>query len=339
VAELLVSVMMITYNHAPYIAKGIEGVLQQKTNFPFELVIGEDCSTDGTREIVFEYQKKYPDIIRVITSDKNVGMIKNGSRTQKACRGKYVAICEGDDYWHHPCKLQKQVDYMENHPECGLVHSDYDRYIVRSRKIVRNFNQTMNNKLADNLDICSILRAERYLHITTCTALVRRDILSEISDSDPLLYESGKFLIGDTPRWAEIAWRSKTHYVDESLSTYSVLEESASKSADPIKMLKFGKSNRELFLYLIQKYDLPEAERQYHTEYWCKYALELAFYQNDKDVAMEVRKKKRRWSIKEHLFYYGTMNTMINGSLKVISSIKRKIVSKFRLWNGLIIRG
>ena len=90
----LVSVHMITYNHAPYIVKAIEGVIQQKTNFPFELVIGEDCSTDGTREIVFEYRKKYPDIIRVITSEQNVGAIKNGYRTEKACRGKYIAYCE-----------------------------------------------------------------------------------------------------------------------------------------------------------------------------------------------------------------------------------------------------
>ena len=84
----LVSVKMITYNHAPFIAQAIEGVLQQKTNFPFELIIGEDCSTDGTREIVFEYQKKYPDIIRVITSDKNVGAKKNGIRTMKAVSGE-----------------------------------------------------------------------------------------------------------------------------------------------------------------------------------------------------------------------------------------------------------
>ena len=132
--EPLVSARMITYNHAPYIARAIEGVLQQKTNFPFELVIGEDCSTDGTREIVFEYQKKYPDIIRVITSDSNVGSKKNGHRTSQACRGKYIAYCEGDDCWHHPGKLQKQVDYMESHPACGLVYSSYDVYHPKSKK-------------------------------------------------------------------------------------------------------------------------------------------------------------------------------------------------------------
>ena len=83
VKEPLVSVKMITYNHASYIGQAIEGVVGQKTTFPFELVIGEDCSTDGTREIVFEYQKKFPDIIRVITSDKNVGGKKNSRRVTK----------------------------------------------------------------------------------------------------------------------------------------------------------------------------------------------------------------------------------------------------------------
>src|SRR4030042_6002267 len=121
--EPLVSVKMITYNHAPYIAQAIEGVLQQKTNFPFELVIGEDCSTDGTRAIVLEYQRKYSDIIRVITSDNNVGAYENIRRTSKACRGRYVAFCDGDDFWHDPSKLQKQTDYLETHPECGLVYS------------------------------------------------------------------------------------------------------------------------------------------------------------------------------------------------------------------------
>jgi len=90
---------MITYNHERYIIQAIQGVLMQKTDFPIELIIGEDCSTDRTREIVFDYQKKYSDRIRVITADNNVGMMNNSSRTMAACRGKYIALCEGDDYW------------------------------------------------------------------------------------------------------------------------------------------------------------------------------------------------------------------------------------------------
>jgi glycosyltransferase involved in cell wall biosynthesis len=122
----LVSVKMMTYNHEPYITQAIEGILCQKTSFPFELVIGEDCSTDRTLEIVMDFQKKYPHVIRVVTSEKNVGAHKNSERTRKACRVKYIAFCEGDDYWQDSYKLKKQVDYLEDHPECGLVYSSYD---------------------------------------------------------------------------------------------------------------------------------------------------------------------------------------------------------------------
>lgn len=116
----LVSIRTSAYNHGPYIKQCIEGVLMQRTNFPFEYIIGEDFSNDETREIVFEYAKKYPNIIRVITADYNVGSRANGRRCIQACRGKYMAICEGDDYWIDPLKLQKQVDFLENHPECSM---------------------------------------------------------------------------------------------------------------------------------------------------------------------------------------------------------------------------
>ena len=291
--EPLVSVKMITYNHEPYIAQAIEGVLGQETSFPFELVIGEDCSTDGTREIVFDYQKKYPDIIRVITSDKNVGARKNGLRTEKACRGKYIAYCEGDDYWHHPQKLEKQVDYLERHPECGLIHSDYNRHFVTSGKTIRNFNQCMNNKPPANTDICAILRGGRFLYVLTCTVLVRKDLLEQIVNADPYLYKDGGFLIGDTPRWAEISYRAKVAYIDESLATYNVLEESASKSKDFRKILRFGKSNRELFLYLIDKYDLPTSERIIHEKEWRKHTLRLAFHEKNAQLGNEVRMIER----------------------------------------------
>lgn len=108
-----VSVCMITYNHQSYIAEAIEGVLMQKTTFPFELVIGEDCSSDRTREICLEYQRKYPDVIRLLMNEQNIGMIPNFVQTLKACQGKYIALCEGDDYWTDPMKLSEQVSFLE----------------------------------------------------------------------------------------------------------------------------------------------------------------------------------------------------------------------------------
>jgi len=116
VPEPLVTVRTLTYQHAPFIRDCIEGVLMQKTSFPVEYIIGEDCSTDGTREIVFDYAKKYPEKIRVVTADYNVGGINNGKRCRQITRGKYVALCEGDDYWTDPGKLQKQIDFLESNP-------------------------------------------------------------------------------------------------------------------------------------------------------------------------------------------------------------------------------
>jgi len=124
----LVTVRTSTYQHGPYIRDCIEGVLMQKTNFPFEFIIGEDFSTDGTREIVFEYARKYPDVIRVITADYNVGSKANGRRCASIARGKYIAICEGDDYWTDPFKLQKQFDFLENNPDFSLCfHRFYEK--------------------------------------------------------------------------------------------------------------------------------------------------------------------------------------------------------------------
>lgn len=116
----LVSVRTSTYNHGAFIRQCIEGVLMQKTNFAFEYIIGEDCSTDETRKIVLEYAQKYPEKIRVITADENVGATVNAYRCMQAVRGQYVAMCEGDDFWIDEYKLQKQFDYMESHPNCAI---------------------------------------------------------------------------------------------------------------------------------------------------------------------------------------------------------------------------
>lgn len=121
----LISVRTSTCQHAAYIASCIEGVLTQETEYPFEYIIGEDCSTDGTRDIVLEYARRYPEKIRVLTADRNVGMRANGLRCLRASRGKYIAVCEGDDCWTDPLKLQKQVAFLEAHPDYALCVGGY----------------------------------------------------------------------------------------------------------------------------------------------------------------------------------------------------------------------
>lgn len=115
--DIMVSVVMQVYNHEEYIRQAIESVVSQKTDFKYELLIGEDKSTDGSLEIIREYEKKYPDIIRVFAREENIGAIKNGQNLRMNSKGKYLTHLEGDDYWKDELKLQKQIDFLEKNPE------------------------------------------------------------------------------------------------------------------------------------------------------------------------------------------------------------------------------
>lgn len=114
---------MVTYNHEKFIRQAIESVMEQETDFPFLLIIGEDCSTDSTRDICIELNTKYPDKIQLILNDKNLGVSKNARQLHEACYAsgsKYIAILEGDDYWNNPKKLQKQVDFLEKNEDFSV---------------------------------------------------------------------------------------------------------------------------------------------------------------------------------------------------------------------------
>lgn len=119
------SVILITYNHEKYIEKALDSVLSQVTDFPFEIVIGDDCSPDDTKNIIKEYRDKYPDIIRIVHREKNTGRpTLNVYETTMKCRGDYLAYLEGDDYWTDSDKLQKQMDFLNEHPEyIACTHS------------------------------------------------------------------------------------------------------------------------------------------------------------------------------------------------------------------------
>jgi hypothetical protein len=114
------SVAMITYNHERFIAQAIESVLAQKVNFDYELVIGEDCSTDGTRAVILDFHRRYPSRIVPLLRERNLGGPRNFLGTLAACRGKYLALLEGDDYWICTEKLQRQVDFLEANPAWAI---------------------------------------------------------------------------------------------------------------------------------------------------------------------------------------------------------------------------
>lgn len=152
---ITLSVCMITYNHELYISQAIEGVMMQQTSFLIELIIGEDCSTDNTRKICQEYKAKFPEKIRLLFPVKNSGASANFMNTFQACSGKYIALCEGDDYWIDPCKLQKQVDFLEANTEYSLCSHRLHCYIQNSHDFKNDWMGELfrNNQNYVDIDI------------------------------------------------------------------------------------------------------------------------------------------------------------------------------------------
>lgn len=137
--KVKVSVLMLTYNHEKYIADAIESVVKQQADFPFELVIGEDRSTDNTARICREYQEKYPDLIKLTINEENLGLQENFIRTYNQCSGEYMAICEGDDFWINKHKLQIQADFLDQHKEySACFHRALNYYQEDGSKSIGN---------------------------------------------------------------------------------------------------------------------------------------------------------------------------------------------------------
>ena len=257
VTQPIVSVRTSTYNHGPYIKQCIEGVLMQKTNFQIEYIIGEDFSTDETRAIVFEYAKKYPHIIRVITADYNVGSKANGRRCIRACRGKYMAICEGDDYWTDPLKLQKQVDFLEGHPEYGMCYTKVQYYYQSEKKMgqIWGGNYTTFEKLFQRNTI------------PTLTVLLRNKLYKDYCHNIQPALRNWK--MGDYPMWLWFAHESLIAFIPEITGVYRVLNESASHSASIEKFISFSLSGEAIREFYNEYFQLGISNNEFVYRRWC----------------------------------------------------------------------
>jgi glycosyltransferase involved in cell wall biosynthesis len=221
----LVSICMITYNHEAYIAKAIEGILMQRTSFKYRLIIGEDHGTDKTRQICEDYSLRYPDKIELLPSEKNLGMMHNFIRTLKSCNGKYIALCEGDDYWTDPLKLQKQVDFLEANPEYTLSFTQNEIYeeSLKSLKqgcICNKINYTTSDLLAG------------YNFIPTATVVFKRDAVL------PLHHSFLQYTMGDWPLNIIASTKGKINCIPENTAVYRIHNNNMWINHSPIKQRK-----------------------------------------------------------------------------------------------------
>lgn len=236
----LVSISCITYNHEPYIVQALNGFLMQKTSFPFEILIHDDASTDRTADIIREYEKKFPNLIKPIYQKEN--QYSKGNRSILAsfvyprAKGKYIAICEGDDYWIDENKLQMQVDFLENNPEYGMCYTKSKQY----NQSMQKFNKKSIGADFDGFE--DLLKNGN--RIPTLTTVYRKDLLDKYQKE---IQPSNKgWLMGDYPMWLYFSHESKVKFVDKVTAVYRVLENSASHFIEVDKAMKFRESVYEV---------------------------------------------------------------------------------------------
>lgn len=217
----LVSVHIVTYNQKDYIGKAIESALSQKTNFNFEIIIGDDHSTDGTIDILNKYKDKFPDkIILNILSQKGKGMIGrvNFESTLKLCKGKYIAFLDGDDYWMDNGKLQKQVDFLEKENEFILCHHDCEAEDTGGVRLKKEFNRSMN--ISGFYEACQIT-------IPFMSSVVMRRSGIDFYNRNELFKDLD---YGDFGLWIMASLKGKFYYMDMLMAHYRVNKESLSST-------------------------------------------------------------------------------------------------------------
>ncbi len=314
----LVSISCITYNHESYIRQCLDGFMMQKTNFAFEILIHDDASTDKTADIIREYETKYPEIIKPIY--QTVNQYSKGIKISitfnfPRAKGKYIALCEGDDYWTDPHKLQRQVDFLEANSDFGLVHTNFVAY---------NQKEDTYREITFKRDTGNVF--DKFLEtnqVGALTVLFRKEILAPVYQEE---FIKKRFLMGDYPMWLYIARFYKIGYIDEETAVYRVLPESMSNTQNKIKAAYFKSSVLEIRAYFAKQYGninliLDDLLNQY------KHQLKFGFDHKQKTMVIEsyyFLKTYNTCSNNCFLYYIGAKYNLYTLS-KFILKLKKKI--------------
>lgn len=241
----MVDISVATYNHGRYIGQALESIATQKTNFPFRILVSDDCSTDNSKEIISEYAAKYPGIVFPTFQEKNLGALGNGYSNMCKLRAKYAATCDGDDYWIDPYKLQKQVDFLEANPDFALVFTDAEVLDQLQSKETHMLPENKYPKLTkDVFTVEDIILAE--INIAPTPTLLFRNVLPQ-----PIPRFFLESLSADLFLQIMVCDKGKAKYLREKTAVYRHHEGGITKSVEG--MLK-GERGREILFNNLNKY-------------------------------------------------------------------------------------
>jgi glycosyltransferase involved in cell wall biosynthesis len=217
------SVFMMVYNHEKYIAQALDSVLMQKVDFKYEIVLGEDCSTDSTRKIVVKYAQRYPSKFKLLLHKTNIGVVNNQNEVFKNCTGKYIAVLEGDDYWTDPLKLQKQVDFLEANSEFSACAHQSELVFQDSTRESRVFRKNVPSKI----QLKDVIE-ERLFH--TASIIFKTEIMH--NQSLP-----SNIISGDRALYILCATNGPIKFLEDSMCVYRKNEKGLSSNITSNKML------------------------------------------------------------------------------------------------------
>jgi glycosyltransferase involved in cell wall biosynthesis len=270
------------------VSQTIDCILSQKIDFPFELIIGEDCSTDGTREICLDYQRKNNHIIKVLLHYENCGLGKNWALAVKEAKGKYIASCDDDDYWHNPNKLAMQVNFLEKNPAYGMVHTEYD--ILNTRKNIIYPNCYARKKYTPPQGDITQEIFNGKARICVSTSMFRKDLVDRYVPLDK--YIEHKFNIQDWPTWMILSKYSKIGYLPVSTTTYRVGHYAISNYSSLEKTERKAETDQKMYKIICEQLsgDVCYHENTYN-EYKLSILLSAAYRLFDYKKAKEYHRK------------------------------------------------
>lgn len=244
-----ISVAVITYNQEDTIAQTLDSILMQKGDFDLELVIGEDCGTDGTWGICHDYAERYPNVVKLLPNTHNLGIMGNFARVMHQCGGDFVGMCAGDDYWCDELKIQKQLDFFNSHLDYGVVSTSGYKLLVRENRLVPNAIAPLFPVEDGNVKPFYFSKEYRGgVYATPLSLLIRKEVLDKV-DFDEFVRRG--FPVEDYPMQAVMSQYAKWGHVSDMTVVYRVYKESATfVSVDHPKYLSYHKGLMEIRRYL-----------------------------------------------------------------------------------------
>lgn len=288
-----VSVIMVTYNQESTIARAIDSVLAQECSFPYEIIIGDDMSTDATSAICRDYALRYPERIRLIVNSVNKGLVDNYYDCILEARGKYLADCAGDDFWIDPLKLQKEADILDSDPEINIVHTAWEYYDEDSGHIAPSLTERTHRGLlkpvSDKGELFIPILTDRHgplIHL--CTALYRRDVLMRCYNADCNLFRNKEFLCEDLQLTTSLARDGKVAYLPDVTLRYSIGHPSVLSRGDMEKTYRFFLSTIKLLHYIMESNDIPRRILNDIYSHRLHYIFTQAFHLRDRTKRNEI---------------------------------------------------